>query len=96
MERRYKKADQRGRYIEVEPNGSKSWRCKYRFESLEKRIALGQYPDVSLSQARRKQEDARRLLEDGKNPFARTAPGALVASINAENTFGGIAREYAL
>lgn len=26
MERRYKKADQRGLYIEVEPNGSKLWR----------------------------------------------------------------------
>jgi len=94
MERRYKKADQRGLYIEVEPNGSKLWRYKYRFEGLEKRIALGRYPDVSLSQARRKQEEARRLLEDGKDPSLERRRERLVASINAENTFGGIAREY--
>lgn len=94
MERRYKKADQRGLYIEVEPNGSKLWRYKYRYEGLEKRIALGRYPDVSLSQARRKQEDARRLLEDGKDPSLERRRERLVASINAENTFGGIAREY--
>ena len=47
MERRYKRADQRGLYIEVEPNGSKLWRFKYRYEGLEKRIALGRYPDGS-------------------------------------------------
>jgi integrase len=94
MERRYKKADQRGLYIEVEPNGSKLWRYKYRYEGVEKRIALGRYPDVSLSQARRKQEDARRMLEDGKDPSLERRRERLVASINAENTFGGIAREY--
>lgn len=94
MERRYKKADQRGLYIEVEPNGSKLWRYKYRYEGVEKRIALGRYPDVSLSQARRKQEDARRLLEDGKDPSLERRRERLVDSINAENTFGGIAREY--
>lgn len=94
MERRYKKVDQRGLYIEVEPNGSKLWRYKYRYDGVEKRIALGRYPDVSLSQARRKQEDARRLLEDGKDPSPERRRERLVASVNAENTFGGIAREY--
>lgn len=94
MAKRYKKADQRGLYIEVEPNGSKLWRYKYRFQGLEKRMALGRYPDVSLSQARRKQEDARHLLEDGKDPSLERRRDRLVATVSAENSFGGIAREY--
>lgn len=93
-EKRYKKSDQRGLYIEVEPNGSKLWRWKYRYRGVEKRIALGRYPDVSLAAARRLQEDARRLLETGKDPSMERQRERLVASVNAENTFGGIAREY--
>jgi hypothetical protein len=50
---------------------------------------LGRFPDVSLSQARRKQEDARRLLEDGKDPPLERRRARLIASVNAENTFGG-------
>ena len=93
-DKRYKKSDQRGLYIEVEPNGSKLGRWKYRYRGVEKRIALGRYPDVSLAAARRLQEDARRLLETGKDPSMERQRERLVASVNAENTFGGIAREY--
>lgn len=93
-DKRYRKTDQRGLYLEVEPNGSKLWRWKYRYQGREKRIALGRYPDVSLSAARRLQEDARRLLEDGKDPSLERQRERLVASVSAENTFGGVAREY--
>lgn len=55
---------------------------------------MGRYPDVSLSAARRKQEDARRLLADGKDPSLERQRERLIACVNAENTFGGIAREY--
>lgn len=93
-EKRYKKADQRGLYIEIEPTGSKLWRWKYHYQGREKRISLGRYPEVSLAAARRKQEDARRLLEDGKDPSLERKRKRLVASVSAENTFGGVAREY--
>jgi hypothetical protein len=53
-DRRHKKVDQRGLYIEVEPNGSKLWRYKYTFRGKEKRFSLGRYPAVSFSAARRK------------------------------------------
>lgn len=49
QEKRYKKSDQRRLYIEVEPNGSKLWRWKYRYRWLEKRIALGRYPGAPLA-----------------------------------------------
>lgn len=43
-----KKADAKGLYVEVFPNGSKLWRLKYRVAGREKRLALGAYPEVSL------------------------------------------------
>jgi integrase len=90
----YKKADQRGLFIEVHPTGSKLWRWKYRFNGSDKRIALGRYPDVSIAAARRLQEDARRQLEAGRDPLQERKREKLVASIAAHNAFGDIAREY--
>ncbi len=51
-DKRYMKVDQRGLYIEVEPNRSKLWRYKYIFRGKEKRFSLGRYPGGSLAAAR--------------------------------------------
>ena len=48
----YKVFDGKGLYIEVYPNGSKLWRIKYIFETKERRISLGAYPEISLKAAR--------------------------------------------
>ena len=48
----YKRADERGLYLEIFPNGSKLWRLKYYVGGKEKRIALGAWPEVSLQAAR--------------------------------------------
>lgn len=55
-ERAYKRADERGLYIEICPIGSKLWQLKYRQPGTEKRLALGADPEVSLAEARRKRE----------------------------------------
>ncbi|MRR34149.1 DUF4102 domain-containing protein, partial [bacterium] len=47
------------------PNGSKCWRLKYRFGGKEKLLALGTYPEVSLSDARDKRTEARRQIAAG-------------------------------
>ena len=64
----YKLSDGGGMYLEVMPNGSKYWRLKYRFEGKEKKLALGVYPDVTLSVARDRRQDARKLLANGIDP----------------------------
>jgi hypothetical protein len=43
----YKLSDEKGLYLEIMPTGSKYFRLKYRFESKEKRLALGVYSPVS-------------------------------------------------
>src|SRR5690606_17442769 len=63
--RTYKRADERGLYVEIRPNGAKLWRLKYRFAGKEKCIAFGAFPEVGLAEARRQRDDARRQLREG-------------------------------
>lgn len=64
----YKMADSGGMYLQVMPTGSKYWRMDYRFERKQHTLALGVYPDVSLSVARIRKDEARALLASGINP----------------------------
>lgn len=57
-------------FLLVNPNGSKLWRLKYRYDGKEKTLSFGAYPDVSLSQARLKREQARQQLAGGIDPSA--------------------------
>ena len=55
-EKALKLYDTRGLYLLINPNGSKWWRFKYRFEKREKLMTLGIYPDVPLKIARDRRE----------------------------------------
>ncbi len=57
--------DGRGLLLQVEPNGGRYWRYKYRFVGKEKLLALGVYPEISLRTARERLEEARRQLSQG-------------------------------
>lgn len=94
QDRVYKRADERGLYIEVHPSGSKLWRLKYRHLGKDKRIALGSYPEVGLAEARQKRDDARRQIRDGIDPLAERKREKLVAMYNAANSFVEVAKEY--
>jgi hypothetical protein len=57
-----------GLYLLVAPNGGKWWRLKYRFGGMEKGIALGTFPEVTLEAARQKRDAYRQLLANGTDP----------------------------
>ena len=86
--------DGRGLYLEVTPWGGKWWRFKYRFGSKEKRLALGVYPDVSLKEARRRCEDARRLLTREIDPSEHRQARKAARAQQASNSFEAVAREW--
>ena len=44
----YKLADGGGMYLLVNTNGAKYWRLKYRVAGIEKLLAIGTYPELSL------------------------------------------------
>ena len=89
-EKPYKIADGRGLTLLIKPNGSKLWRFRYRFDGLEKTLALGTYPDTSVKLARQKLEDARRLLAKGVDPSGRRQ----AEKVAAADTFESVAREW--
>lgn len=90
----YKKADAKGLYLEIFPNGSKLWRWKYRVAGKEKRLALGAWPDVTLAKARQLCEAARATLADGADPALERKRAKATARISAANTFASVATEY--
>jgi hypothetical protein len=46
-------------------DGGKLWRWKYRFQGVGKQMSYGQYPDITLAEARERHASARRLLASG-------------------------------
>ena len=64
----YKLADGGGMFLLVQSNGARYWRLKYRYAGKEKLLALGVYPEISLSEARQKRDAARKVLDAGDDP----------------------------
>lgn len=83
-----------GLYLEVTPVGSKLWRLKYRHGGAEKLLALGQYPDVTATAARKARTEARELLAQGIDPSAKRKADRQGAALAAANTFEAVAREW--
>lgn len=86
--------DTGGMYLEVMPNGSKYWRLKYRFDGKEKRLALGVYGNVSLSEARTARDEARVKLAKGIDPGAEKQGLKVERRVAAANTFAAIADNW--
>lgn len=90
----YRLADEKGMYLEVHANGRKYWRQKYRIEGKEKRLALGVYPEVSLADARRKRDEARKLIAEGTDPGEVRKAAKDEAALADGRTFEAVARAW--
>lgn len=89
----YKLFDGDGLFLLITPSGGKLWRLKYRFNDKEKTLTLGQYPAISLLNARCKRDDARRLLANNVDPDA-VRKAQKQAQVEETETFEIIAREW--
>ncbi|HXS12983.1 MAG TPA: Arm DNA-binding domain-containing protein, partial [Acidobacteriaceae bacterium] len=67
----FKIYDRAGLFLLINPNGSKLWRWRYRFDGKEKLMALGEYPLLSLNDARELHFLARKTLAGGADPMAQ-------------------------
>ena len=93
-EKPFKIADGRGLFLLVNPNGSKYWRMKYRFNGKEKLLSFGVHPDVSLAEAREKAEEARLKLRNKEDPSLARKIEKKSSLYSSENTFQSIATEW--
>ena len=67
---------------------------KYRVEGREKKLGFGTYPEVSLSDARKRREEAREQLAAGRDASREKQRDKVRSRIDAGNTFTAIAAEY--
>lgn len=93
-EKAYKLADGGGMYLEVFPNGTKSWRLKYRVAGKEKRVVFGLYPSVSLAEARSKRDEAKRVLAAGGDPGEAKQVEKQAKAMAVSNSFERLAMEW--
>ncbi|WP_421954711.1 tyrosine-type recombinase/integrase [Polaromonas sp.] len=92
--RRERYSDSGGLYLEVSPAGSKRWFWKYRIGGLEKRMAFGSYPEVSLKDARVKRDAAKLLKSEGRDPVQHRKIEQLKVSNPLGDTFKVVALEW--
>ncbi len=94
QDRPYKLSDGGGLHLLVKPNGSKLWQHRFRFMDKEKILSHGQYPAVGIAAARRKRDEAKKLLAEGIDPTVQKKLDKITASNTANITFKLIAEEY--
>ena len=92
-EKAYKVTDSQGLYLLVNPRGSKLWRVKYRMNGVERKLALGAYPEITLAEARTARDAARKQLAHAVDPNVAKRQARIEASIRASNSFGTVADE---
>ncbi|MEN4588941.1 MULTISPECIES: tyrosine-type recombinase/integrase [Pantoea] len=87
-----KLTDGNGMHLLITTNGSKYWRFQYRFAGKQKILALGVYPEVSLSEARRRRDEARQLVANHVDPSERRKAQKIESK--GLLTFEQVAREW--
>ena len=90
----YKLSDGGGLYLQVNPTGSKCWRLKYRFRNKERTLSFGQYPVVSLADAREARTLAKKNLSAGLDPNAIKKAKLRKDKDDESNIFRVIATEW--
>ena len=88
----YKMTDGGGLYLLVNSQG-KYWRYNYRFTGKQKTLALGVYPDISLSTARQFHPSAREQLAEGVDPSEAKKVQRITKNLATADEFEPIARD---
>jgi len=87
-------ADAGGMYLQVSSAGSKRWFLKYRVSGKEKQLALGSYPTVSLTAARKARDAAKLQKSEGRDPVQARKVAKLKALTPEGDTFKATALEW--
>lgn len=86
--------DSGGMYLQVSPAGSKRWFLKYRADGVEKRLALGSYPAVSLKAARLARDAAKTQKSESTDPLQARQVEKLIASVGSGDTLTATANDW--
>lgn len=67
-DKKYMRTEGKGFSIQVYPNGTKTFYLRYSFEGKQKLLALGHYPHIPISEARKKYNEAMTQVLSGIDP----------------------------
>src|SRR5882724_7016178 len=87
-----KLSDGGGLHLLVNPDGAKYWRLAYRWHGKQRTLALGVYPTIGLTEARRARDDAKRSIAGNIDPSIVKREHKRAAKVATGNTFEAIAR----
>ena len=90
----YKLPDSKGLHLEVKPNGVKAWRFRFKLLDKESVFAIGDYPAITLVDARKKRDEARDLVKRGINPAHDRQLEKIKRGQDAATTFEAVALEW--
>jgi integrase len=94
QEKPYTLSDGFGLALLINPDGSKGWRFRYRFNGKAKLMSFGSYSIVSLAEAREKRESARKQVANGVDPVEERKAQKIALKVSTENSFEAISREW--
>ncbi|MEN1398724.1 tyrosine-type recombinase/integrase [Pseudomonas aeruginosa] len=83
-------ADTDGLGLVVAPTGGKSWHLRYYWLGKQKRISLGNYPEIGLREARSLRDEARTLLAQGINPHTDRKQKRHAVKLASDFTFKSV------
>ncbi len=88
-----KLSDGGGLFLHLKEKG-KYWRMNYRFVDKQKTLYVGVYPEVTLAEAREKRDEAKKLIDAGKDPATQKKLAKLELQASHDNSFESIGREW--
>lgn len=89
-EKTYSIPDTDGLGLVVARTGGKSWHLRYYWLGKQKRISLGNYPEIGLREARTLRDEARALLAKGVNPHTDRKQKRHAVKLAADYTFKAV------
>jgi len=93
--KRVRRGDGHGLVLEVLPSGTKTFRFTYRYGGKQRTLVVGEYPRISLAEARIKVGEFKALLRQGIDPKDDVAPTVSVEpSPPVGPTWAEVARDY--
>lgn len=90
----YTLGDTDGLALAVSPEGNKSWHFRYSWNSKQKRLSLGTYPEISLKEARTRRDIARELVARGINPRKQRNQDRRHALLAENHTFQKVFEQW--
>lgn len=95
-DKEYNLSDGQGLNLRIKPTGAKTWTFNYYHPTTKKRTNLtaGNYPEISIAQARQQREEWRSILAQGIDPQTHRARIARELELAEANTFLAVAEKW--